>query len=92
MATSASLPTQELPFYLSASTFTVTTNGVVSTGVSTVNVPITYFGPSVSVFALLSGILHVEVDRERDLPFGVSPHMSWIRLIDDVGPKFVHLY
>jgi hypothetical protein len=64
MATSASLPTQELPFYLSASTFTVTTDGVVSTGVSTVNVPITYFGPSVSTVDSSSRVLHVEVDRD----------------------------
>ena len=48
MAASVTLPTQALPPYLSASTFTVTeVGGVVSTGVSTVGVPLTYFGPSV---------------------------------------------
>ena len=45
---SSALPTQALPPYLSASTFTVTNAGVASTGVTTVELPLTYFGPSVS--------------------------------------------
>ncbi|KLO11543.1 hypothetical protein SCHPADRAFT_929812 [Schizopora paradoxa] len=48
MAASVTLPTQALPPYLSASSFTVTdVGGAVSTGVSTVEVPLTYFGPSI---------------------------------------------
>lgn len=42
------LPTQALPPYLSASTFTQTVGGVETVGVTTVNLPLTYFGPSVS--------------------------------------------
>ncbi|THH09149.1 hypothetical protein EW145_g2201 [Phellinidium pouzarii] len=44
---SSLLPTQALPNYLSASTFTETFGGVETVGVTTVNLPLTYFGPSI---------------------------------------------
>lgn len=48
MVVSSDLPTQALPPYLSASSLTTVVGGVSTVVVSTVEVPITYFGPSVS--------------------------------------------
>ena len=47
---STALPTQQLPDYLSASTFVSTVNGVEVTGTTLVEQPLTYIGPSVSIF------------------------------------------
>ncbi|TDL25844.1 hypothetical protein BD410DRAFT_716917, partial [Rickenella mellea] len=47
--TTMTQPTQELPPWLSASTFTTDVGGIQQTGTSVVNLPLTYFGPSVSL-------------------------------------------
>lgn len=52
MVVSSDLPTQALPPYLTLSTSTAVVGGVTTVAVSTVEVPITYFGPSVSNFYL----------------------------------------